>query len=474
MRITVYLSAALLLFLGIASGTHAASFVNQSVGSNLVRGYTSNPRSIISNISNPAASAMSLKDGESFTRFGLLTNIGVGTEYGQIDNIFDVIDQKAQAFSKGLTLDVPALPADPNDPAQVDQFITELKDSVEVAVKDLNDVLAAVGQDGYAKVFANGTLPVMPISHGSRVAGGVLTLDVSGSVTSKSVTLQDPIDLDYADIQNQLLAGLTTLDLGEGTVDTVADNFTVDNDSTLVTRAATLASFSLGYSRAVFRGDNGVLLAGVRGKLYRAGLARVATRLGGLTDAEKILQDILNAKFNYDSNFGIDLGLLWESRNYQAGVTVSDINEPEFSFPGMEGLEGMGYTPGTDIYNRLASQYVYTVERQFKFEAGVFTADRRWALNATYDANAIPDPFGDDYQWATVSGEYFTGSWIIPGLRAGYRANLAGEKIGYGALGLTLLKVLNIDMAMALKSVDIDNDTVPRGAMLNIGLHMPI
>ena len=464
------------LALATAAATAHAAAVYHPVGPNLTYGNASNGQHIVSDITNPAASAMNLDRKGDFTRFGLLTNLGLGVEYGQVDNIFDVINEKAEAYSDtGLALTLPALTlldANPaNDNLQAD--INAIQNTIDVPVQDLNTVLAVVAADGYAKAFASANLPVMPVVVGRQAMGGALTFDVSGSVTTKAVGMYDTINVDYSSVQQQLLNwnGSDPLNLGEVTLDLNAQTMQVNNDSTLLTRAAGVGEFAIGYSRQFMKRDGGGLFGGVRAKYYRAGLTRVATRLGDLTDAEQLFQDIRDAEFHYDSGFGIDLGMLWVSEHYQLGATLTDINEPSFTFPGLD--VSAFANPNGPIAQALAQDYVFTLTRQIKVEAALFTTDRHWVLNATVDANAAPDPFGDDYQWATLSGAWFTDSWWIPGVRAGYRVNLAGEQMNYVSLGLTLFKVLQVDGAMALNDVTIDGTTVPRGAMLNLGLEIP-
>jgi hypothetical protein len=93
-------------------------------------------------------------------------------------------------------------------------------------------------------------------------------------------------------------------------------------------------------------------------------------------------------------------------------------------------------------------------------------------LNAAIDANAVMDPVGDDYQWATFSAAYATNSWILPGFRVGYRSNLAGTELDYLDAGFTLFKVLNLDVAWGLDSVEIDGDSAPRSLLVNLGLEL--
>jgi len=70
-----------------ASAAHAAP-VYHPPGSNLTSGDVSNSQSIMSDITNPAASAVQLEREGAHVQFGLISNIGIGIEYGQVDNIF--------------------------------------------------------------------------------------------------------------------------------------------------------------------------------------------------------------------------------------------------------------------------------------------------------------------------------------------------------------------------------------------------
>ncbi len=463
----------LFCFLGlvVAVSVAGAAPVYHPPGSNLTVGDVSNGRSIMSDITNPAASAVQLKTDGAHVQFGLVSNIGIGIEYGQVDNVFDVIDEKARAYSDGLTVSVPVFTGNPTNPTDVSQYIAAIQQAIDVPVADINSVLATVAADGYGKVFGAMNLPLTPIVVGNDFLAGVLVFDASTAVATKAVGLYDSIDIDFADVQAQLLNGNTVLDLGEVDLDLSnpsAPVMKVNNDTTLLTRAAGVSEFALGYSRQLYRHEAGDLFGGLRAKYYRVGLTQVATRLGDLTDAEQLFQDARDASFSYDSNIGLDLGVLWVSENYRLGATVMNLNAPTFTFPG---LDVSGYSGGA-VARLLSRDYVYKMEAQLKLEAALFSSNRQWAINAGLDANAVPDPFGDDYQWMTLSAAYLSDSWWIPGARVGYRANLAGEKMNYVTLGVTLLRVFNVGLALARETVTIDVDRIPRGAMLNMGLEL--
>jgi len=443
------------------SAAHATP-VYHPPGPNLTYGAVSNGQTVMSDITNPAASAVQLERDGGHVQFGLISNIGVGVEYGQVDNIFNLIDEKAKAYSDGLAVTVPTLTGNPVTDANA------IQSAIQVPVDDLNNVLAVVAKDGYGKVFGSLELPLMPIVVGNDFLGGALVLDANASVTTKANEVHDNIDLDFSTVATQLLAGQTVLNLGEVNLDLATQTLTVNNDTLLRTRAAGIGELALGYSRRMLKHAAGSLFAGVRAKYYRVGMTQTATRLADLTDSEQLLRDIQDASFNFDNGFGLDLGALWVAEHYRVGATVNNLNAPEFTFPG---LNTSGFT-NSAIKVALAKDYVYKMDTQVTLEGAVYSANRHWMINGAFDTVAVPDPFGDEYQWATLSAAYATESWWIPGARIGYRANLAGEKVNYATVGATLFRVFNIDLAMALDTVTIDGTNMPRGAMLNMGLEV--
>ena len=110
---------------------------------------------------------------------------------------------------------------------------------------------------------------------------------------------------------------------------------------------------------------------------------------------------------------------------------------------------------------------------QLEMEGAFYSESQNWVLNAALDGNKVQDPVGRDFQWATLSAAYATNSWWIPGVRVGYRTNLAGSKLNYVTGGLTMFKALSLDIAYGLKSItDNSGKSIPRSAMINLGLQM--
>ena len=420
-------------------------------GSNLTYGAVSNGQSIMSDITNPAAGAAVLqKEGNQY-RFGILSSIGVGVEVGELDNLYNDIDQQANAF------DLTGIPI--SDPANV-------ANSVNAQIATINTILADVETKGYVKAFGSAHLPIMPIVVANKALGGSLVLDVNGSVEAKALVLQDDIQFNAAAFDP---LGPAVQTIGDVTIDTGAGTLKVNNDTSLIAKAAKTVELALGYSRAFMQTNDATLYGGLRGRYYKVELGRTTTRLGNLTSgAQQVFDNATDVTFSSDTGFGLDAGVLWVSEHYRAGATLTNINEPSFDY---DPLNLTGYDLSRSVGQRLGATETYTMEKQLQLEGALYTASQNWVISGGFDANAVKDALGDEYQWATVSAAYATDTWWLPGIRAGIRKNLAGSKVDYLSVGATIA-MLNLDLAWSSDKVTIDGSTVPRGAIFNLGLEL--
>ena len=211
----------------------------------------------------------------------------------------------------------------------------------------------------------------------------------------------------------------------------------------------------------------------MRVKYYQVKLAHRAERL---TNSSNGSQNTLEADQTYTANTGVglDWGALWASKHYRAGAWINNINKPSFKYNTITAAE-LGTPPYTNltIRNQLTKEQTYEMKPQLQLEGAVFSESQNWVVNLGLDANAVPDPVGRDFQWMTLSTAYATDSWWIPGVRLGYRSNLAGSKLSYATGGLTLFKALSLDVAYGLESVkDNKGQSLPRSAMVNLNLQM--
>ncbi|WP_455207059.1 conjugal transfer protein TraF [Kaarinaea lacus] len=468
----------------LLSATFVAAFCSQAIatpvyhppGPNLTYGAVSNGQTLLSDINNPAAGALApLKDGSKF-RFGVLSSIGTGVEYGKIDNLFDDLDAIAADFDFSNAF---SSIQNVNSAAALSE--------VDTRINDINDLLNNIENDGYGKAFISGHIPLMPMIVASDTLGGSLTLDLNFSGVVRVGAVADTVAFNLGNAQTFITNNLTspvpvtsnlvdpTNNAGIGDVIITAGNnnvtYSLTNDSVVRLKAAGVLEAGFGYSRNVYSTNSGNLLAGIRGKYYQVTLYQDVEKVEDQTNTENLFEDFDYNDGETDTNFGVDLGLLWAGEHYRVGATLTNVNEPEFEYNAIDPAK-LAVINDPRISALLSEKLIYKMESQLTIEGALHTKNQKWVFGAAYDVNEVEGPTGDEYQWATASAAFITKSWIIPGIRVGYRVNQAGSELSYLTGGITLFKYLNLDGAYGLEDVVIDGSTLPRSFMLNLGLEL--
>jgi hypothetical protein len=339
-------------------------------------------------------------------------------------------------------------------------------------------ILALISTEGYARAWLSADVP---IAAGRKFWGGTWTYGIQWSGGAKAYGLTQPIQFDREEAQRRLedwtaqLPGLRppSLYVSDEVVLTedLTSNaliFSIDNDSSLVAKAAQTTDISIGYSRPAWSSENGTLFLGVEGHVLLQRLSRYSARYGDITDSEELFDEIRNADFREDEGFSVDVGALWVGENYQLGAQIKNLNEPSFEFPDVN-LAPYKSQAAIDFFRQ---DQIFTMDRQLKLEGSLFSASRRWSAHAAVDANDVTDVLGDQYQWATLAVGYQADGRWIPSARFGIRKNLAGTEIGYLNAGITAFKIVNFDISSALETVKIDGNDLPRGLMLSVGFNI--
>jgi hypothetical protein len=466
----------------------SAEPVYQPPGANLTYGNVTHGQRILSTTSNPAAAAADIFRGGGKAASGTVISVVAGVEYGNVEELFNAIDELSKGFEPtdpdgpgGGAFPVPENPKEPIDIGNIiDTLFPDFGDVVNEVAREVATraaLLAIIQAEGHGKAFVSADAPFVI---GTEVLGGAWTFGVNWSGTSKALGLGQPIVFDFdqvlEDIRNDYDPSLTPdgnprlYDLSGDVnifIDQTTGNYGINlaNDSSLLTKAAKTLELSLGYGWLAKKTEKGNLFFGIEGKYYDLALSRLSVRFGDITDSQELFDSIRNSEFNHDQGFGIDFGTLWVGRNYQLGATLTNINQPKFEYPEIDLLP---YT-NLNIIEFLLRDKTYTMERQLKLEASYFTINRRWTVNVGLDANDVEDPVGDDFQWFTLSAGYATDSWWLPGVRFGYRQNLAGTELKYLGVGVTAFKILNIDIASSLDQVTINGTKLPQGLIASIG-----
>jgi hypothetical protein len=442
----------------------------------------------LSNAGNPASAALIVKRKDPHVMTGGLIELGAGIEYGDLDELFAKIDELSILFNPpnedddGSETELPPTPENPiRDYTWEDLFAEypELEDRLDIVktkVVTTAALLALIATEGYGKAEATSEASFVL---NEDLFGGTLLFGMAYKGNSKAVGIFENIDLDGEQAKSELQKIPTfteddpvqELDLSGGIslFYNPANNkvkMTVENDSLLLIKAAKVSQFSLSYSHNALQTDAGDLYWGIKPTFYRVGLTHVSSRIGEITDSEALFDDIKDANFIYENGYDVDLGLVWAASNYQLGVALTSVFEHTYDFPEFD----RDRFSSDSILSQLDKQSSYTMERQLKLEAGIYTDQRHWSLNVELDANPVEDPMRDDYQWFTLTAGYAADSWWLPSARLGMSRNLAGTGLGYINAGVTVMKFINIDVATTLDTVMLDGTEMRRGVNLRLGV----
>ncbi len=443
----------------------------------------------LSNAGNPAAAALIIERDDPHVMTGGAIEFGAGLEYGDLDELFAKIDEISTAFKPPKDDDdgaekPPELPK-PENPIRDytwQDLLTEypeLEDRVDALknqVVSAAALLALISVEGYGKVEATSNASFVL---NDDLYGGTLLLGMAFKGNAKAVGLFEPVAFDSEQARSALQQipdftendPVQALDLSAGITlfYNPASNqvkLTFDNDSILLVKSTKIAQFSLAYSKKAHQSEQGVLYWGVKPSFYRVGLTNVSARLGEITDAEAIFEDIKDADYIYKNGFDFDLGLVWAARNYQFGASVSNVIEQTYKYPELDRADFRSEY----ILQKLDHHEEFTMQRQVKLDAGIFTEDRNWSLHAELDANPVEDPMRDRYQWFTLTAGYAADSWWLPSARLGMSRNLAGTKLAYLNAGVTVMKFFNLDVASTLDTVTLDGNKMMRGINVRLGV----
>lgn len=473
----------------LSAATGLADPVFQPPGANLVLGDVTHGQRIQSASGNPAAAAADVKRDTGQETRGVVLSMAAGLEYGNIQNLFDWYDDLTKAYKPsdpGDDINPPGqLPEDKPGGIDLGEIWDSLNPDIQAAIKAVGKeigkqtvLLALIREEGYGKAWLSADAPFVL---GGEYFGGAWTFGVNWSGTAKAFGITDEIDFDEDAARQALEDWLNQLPINRPAQFPISDEvllaidpvtnavgFSIQNDSSMVSKAAQMTELNVGYSHQAWSNSAGSLYFGAEAKLYLMRLSRLSVRFGDITNSEELFDAIRDNQFRNAERVGIDIGALWVGENYQVGAQLTNINEPNFSFPAVN----LAPYKNEDIIGFLQRDQTYRMDRQLKLEASLFSSDRRWSAHIGLDADPTTDPMGDRYQWLTVSAGLTRDSWWLPGARIGYRQNLSGTEMSYLGIGLTAFKVVNFDIASAFDTVSIDGTTLPQGLMVSIGFQI--
>ncbi len=463
--------------------SHSSLAMNiTSVGKNSTYGAVSAEGTMVGTRFNPASAthaAWKIKNGKSVA--GEFSG-GMGIEYGDVSEIFDLLNGLGSSFTDSEE----GAGGEQNDEGDRESILDELNidnpelealiDGVAAEAARLAAVLAIVATEGYARANVDSQFSLLFKSSGS----GAFAFDYSLALTSGILGVVDEIEFDPATALSSLQNAYnlsngdpsTTFDLTGGAFITVnPEDGSVDlefeNDSLLFTRSASIQEFAFTYSNKLGNFSSGSLYWGAAPKVVYAGLSNAALRIGDITDAEKVFDELTDAEFINETAFGLNAGILWVGGNYTLGASVDDLVEIDFDFPRVD----TSTYENEQMKRAVEKARTYTMKSQLSLEGNYTSSSKKWSLNAALDANPVEDILGFEYQWLNLSAGFHLGGWVLPDVRLGFHQNLAGSELSYFAAGITFLKFFNLDLSASPDSVKINEDTLPRGLSAAIGIN---
>ena len=406
-------------------------------GSNLTLGSGSNLQLVSAYTNNPAMPAMSLEWEEWAMGVGVFSSIGGGYEIGQVDNLQDDLDALSSELNnqQDLTLD-----------------------KAEALKAKFDSFLLKAGENGYLNVYGGMEGPLSPLILTSRgLLGGSLVFDgnISGEV------------------------GISVLDAPLKVNQLAPPGSILETNTALYIKTAMIGEASMSYSRPVHMSDTGTLTLGLRGVYYMAGLRKTLIGLAVADDMGTIADEERKKTIDFQSAFGIDAGLLWQTRNHRIGVMGKNLNSPFIDYQPIgenceqkTGAAQDACLIAVSFAEEISLKERWVMDPQANVELAWFNDGLDTIGQVTFDTNPVHDPIGNRFQWMTISGGFLTKSWLVPGIRLGIRKNMAGSKLTYATAGFTLFKFMNLDVGYSAQSIAVDGQGQPRSAYVNLGLEL--
>lgn len=411
----------------VALDSHAGSS-GINPGSSSTLGPSSSINSISSAFNNPAMNSLMVSD-ENIWRFSFLPNFGFNAEIGDVDDFADDLDELIDII---------------DDPNSTD-------DSAEEVLDRFNTTLIQMGESGYIKQSAYFNAPFLPLYYRSDVLGGTLGVGLKAETQIGLRILDDPLSFDD-------------------------QNGTYSTATALYIKAGIEQALSVSYSRAILAEDGeDRLFAGVKLTLMNLELSKQVITIQQLDgkDIDDVISDEYDNNLESTTNFGLDIGLVWNANNYRLGLTIENLNSPEFDY----GVIGENCTDRgeNNEFRSNCESASYFIQEKGEIKAaethtkhallrvdGLYKLSDNWVIAGSLDLAEYDDVTGFENQWFHLVTSYDINSFKIPSARFGYKSNLAGEKTSSLSFGFHLFKYFGLDIEYGLDSVEVDDSTVPR------------
>lgn len=360
--------------------------------------------------------------------FAYLTSLRIGAEVGDVDFADDIEDLVDELDRNDITLD--------EANALIDRF---------------NAVLLLAGEKGYGDV---------------------------------NVGLEVPLSFLWKREKDAL--SFTTRSYGTAHVEILDDNVsynplqqTIETNAAGYVKVADMLEFSLGYSRLVWQSQHGDLHAGARLNIQKLGLSKQVIGFQA-ADGDEDLSDTFIDDYkdfkNDSTQLALDVSAYWSAKNYNVGLTLSNINEPEFDYGELgkncndlandisksNCLTALSFSDRIDLTETYKATSYATVQANYISDSENFSAD------FSIESDHIT-PVGIKEQWVTASVGYKPETSFAPNTRLTYSNNLSGSKLKYLS-GEFTWGWFGLGLGYSLDKTVIDGDSTSRGAFLNLAI----
>lgn len=394
---------------------------NQSVGN------LADPHSIFVAQSNPANAGLALAENKRL-RINFSPTLWSVTELGDVDNFIDDLDDLIDLLDDSSNSDEP----------------------IEETLDRFNSVLESMGENGYLKTSIGVSAPLLPVY--IRV---------------------DPIDaVFYSDFSYGTTVGMRILD-DELVYDPQNSGFATNTSAYVKSSVET--RLGAGLSKLLYTLNYSMqLYGGVKFNFIQMALSKQIIALQQMNgeSIEDVVSDAYDDHLETSTNIGIDLGLRLAAEKYSLGLTVTDINSPQFNY-GAVGIDCDTYADASAAYAncetaRYFSEVMGEIVAREKYTRnalaiidGYYQINKTWFTGFELESAAYDDTVGTENQWLNIGAGYQSAG-KIPSFRFGYRQNMAGSELGSLNVGTTLFGMITMDISWSLDSVDVDGTRAPR------------
>jgi len=262
-----------------------ASPAHQMPGPNLTYGDVTHGQRVMSAGNNPAAGAVYLWDTENNGKTGTMLSLTAGLEYGNVQDLFDLIDEISLAMKPSEPDDgekPPGQNPDEKPPGGID--LDTIIDALDPEFKELivdvagevvvqGALLSLIAVEGYAKLFVGADIPLVI---GKEFLGGAWGFGINIHAESKAFGIAEEIEFDplqaLLDLETAFDSNMARQYPVGGrsvliSIEPISGRTRLQfrNDSTLLTKAAITSEFAMSYSRAALVTKHGQLFLGGEG-----------------------------------------------------------------------------------------------------------------------------------------------------------------------------------------------------------------